>query len=225
MGGSIKQAFSNPVRALTAVGTFGTSELARKMGTVPKYIASLPETAANSILGTHYGETGNPSIGGSGPFTVDPAQIEANRAAILGEGNKQYADTLKGIDEAGASAQQYAGQTLDRMLPGIYEDLNSRKLLNSSALPVEIGRQASNLAQDVAAQQAQAKLAALSGRQGFESQALQRGLSMEDFITNANVAKTLGSQLSPQVNNGKANTGALLQGAGALAGGVKGLLK
>lgn len=221
VGKAVKSVIKNPARAVAAGITGGLSEGFQQ----DPYGTPLPfrnplNVGLNAAL--HIGEDGNPI---PGPFVLNPAQVEANRAAILGEGQKQYNETLAGIDEAGTAAQKYAGQTLNRMLPGIYEDLNSKNLLNSSALPQEIGRKASELAEDVAAQQAQARLGALSGRQGFQSQALQRGLSLEDFVTNANVAKTLGAQMAPQVNNGKGNTGAILQGAGSLASGIGKLLK
>lgn len=220
MGGvakTVKNTFSNPVRGLTAVGTFGTSELARKMGPIPKRLAGMPESIANALLGTKYGNTGTPDVGGSGPFTLDEGQMAANKAAIEGEGQRQYDQSLAAIDENGRAQQEFASQTFSRMLPGIQEDLNAKNLLNSTALQQEIGRQGSDLANQVASQVAQQKLAALGGKQGFQSQALGRGLSLEDFITSSNVAKTIGAQNAPQFNNGKANAGTVMQGVGALA--------
>lgn len=217
MGGSVKKAFSNPVRGLTAIGTFGTSELARKFGPVPKQLAGLPESAANALMGTHYGESGTPDIGGGGPFQLDRGQMDANQAAITGLGNQQYTDTLSAIDTNAEAQQRYAGQTIDRMLPGIYEDLNARHLLDSTALPTEIARQANNSAQDIASQVATAKLGALQGRQGFETGALQRGMSLEDFINQSNVAKSIGATMAPVQPNGKQNFGTVAQGLGALA--------
>lgn len=215
---AIKGIIKNPVQGL--MGAAGGSLLGSATALGPLATLGGASYGANS-----YSPTGpdNPYV--PGPFSLDPAQLDADRTAITNLGQTQYRDTLEGIDTAGKAAQDYAGQTLQRMLPGIEEDLNSKHLLNSSALPQELGRQASSLAQDVAAQQAQAKLAALNPLQANQQQSLQRGLSLEDFITNANVAKTLGAQMAPQVNNGKANTGALLQGAGSLATGAKGLLK
>src|SRR5438477_10783270 len=128
MGGAaktVKNAFSNPIRGLTAVGTFGTSELARRMGPIPKMLASLPESAANSILGTHYGQTGTPDIGGGGPFNIDQGQLTADQAAITGLGTKQYNETLGAISDQGDAAQKYAAQTFQRMLPAMAEDYNA----------------------------------------------------------------------------------------------------
>lgn len=221
MGGAVKQAFSNPIRGLTAIGTFGTSELARRAGPIASSLAKLPESASDAILGTHYGQTGSPDIGGGGPFQLDVGQSTADQAAINQLGSKQYADTLAGIDTNAAAQQEYAGQTINRMLPGIYEDLNSRHLLNSSALPTEIARQATNSAQDIASQVAQAKMGALSGRQGFESSALNRGMTLEDFVNSANVSKSIGASFAPIQPNGKQNFGTVASGVGSLASAAK----
>jgi hypothetical protein len=65
MGKSIKQTFSNPIRGLTAVSTFGGSELARR-SKIPglNQLARLPETASDSILGTRYGRQGAQDLQG-----------------------------------------------------------------------------------------------------------------------------------------------------------------
>jgi hypothetical protein len=239
MGGSVKKAFSNPIRGLTAIGTFGTSELARKLGPVPKYVASLPEHVTNSLIGTHYGNTGTADIGGGGPFNLDVNQLNANQAAINEMGKKQYGDTMDFINQdqgdrvtarqklADALTQQ-AASSFKFNLPGIEEDLNARHLLNGSGLGQEIGRQQGQIAADIANQVgvegakdidlgSQQRAAALTGRQGFETGALQRGFSLEDFVNQANVAKTIGAQMAPQVGNGKGTAVAGL-GAGAAAG-------
>jgi hypothetical protein len=221
MGGvanTFKKVVSNPIRSAADVVSGGLYEVARK---------NLPNNPLTQLDNRVAGSLGlnEPNSSTSYPFALDPNQVAANQAAINSLGQKQYEQTIAGIDTAGQEAQKYAGETLNRMIPDIEEKLNSQKLLNSTALQQEIGRQASNYSQDVASQQAQARLAALQPLQGFQSQALQRGLSLEDFITNANVAKTLGAQLAPQVNNGKANTGALLQGVGTALPAAKAVLK
>lgn len=203
MGGSVGKAINptNIGRGLAAAASFGTSELLQKK---PFGVINNP-----TGLGIFGKSNTNPSI--AGPFSLDPNQLAADQSNIENLGNKQYADTLAGIDANAAAQQDYAGQTVNRMLPGIYEDLNSRHLLNSSALQTEIARQATSSAQDIASQVANAKLNALQGRQGFETGALQRGFSLEDFVNQANVAKTIGAQMAPQVGNGK---GTAIQGLG-----------
>lgn len=221
MGGvakTVKNAFSNPIRAATAVGTMGTSELLRNSNLpIASALARSPETASNALLGTHYGQTGTPDIGGGGPFQVDQAQLAADKAAITGLGKSQYDESLAGIDTAGKAAQDYAAETFKKMLPNTAEDYNAGHLLNSTGYQAEAARQASSLANEVANQVAQQKLQALSGRQGFDTSALQRGMSLEDFTNQANVAKTIGAQMAPQPPSGKSQTGSVLQGVGALA--------
>lgn len=226
MGGAAKTVG----RIGSGVFTLGGSELARNnLGRkspisqalqLPGTILTGGMAGKDNMPSVFMGQDQNPYIGG--PFSLDPVQMANDQANINNLGTKQYNETLGAIDQAGGAAQTYAKQSLDRMLPGIYEDLNARKLLNSTALEHEVSTAANNYAQDVANQVAQQKLGALTAKQGYESGALQRGLSLEDFINQANVAKTIGAQMAPQVNNGKAGTGAVLQGAGSVIGGLKG---
>lgn len=153
----------------------------------------------------------------SDPFTFDPQQASADQQGIMALGNQQYDDTLAAIDKNSAAQQDYAGQTVNKMLPGIEENLNSQHLLNSSALPQEIARQATYYGQDLASQRASAIQNALVGKQGFQTGAVQRGLSLEDFANQAKVAKAIGATVAPQVGNGKGTAVAGL-GAGASAG-------
>jgi len=206
-----RAAAGNPIarRAGAAALTGGLSEVLQQNP------YGIPLT--NPLPGLYKHGGGGNSSGVSGPFSVDPAQSAYDQEAIRTLGEKQYKDTLGAIDNNSSAQQDYAAQTLKRMTPDIEEGLNSQHLLNSSALHQELGRQASNLAQDVASQRANAIQSALTGKQGFETGALQRGLSLEDFVNQANVAKSIGAQMAPQVSNGKGNAVAGL-GAGATAG-------
>lgn len=242
MGGvadTVKNAFSNPVRGLTAVGTFGTSELARKMGSLPSALARFPETATNKILGTSFGDTGTPGIGGSGPFSLDPAQLAANQAAIAAEGQKQYGQSQEFITSDMAAREAARGklaqllsksrdQAFSTALPGIAEDANAGGVYTGTGFSDSLAREKANLEAQVQNQLAQSALgdvdvesrqraSALSGLQGYQQAGLGRGLSLEDFINSANVAKTIGAQTAPQVNNAKGQTGTLLSGVGATA--------
>lgn len=195
-------------RGLGAVATGGISEFTKKN----PFGAPINNPLARAFGN---GDTTNPYV--SGPFSLDPNQFAADRGAINDLGQKQYDDTLSAIDKNSAAQQDYAAQTLKRMTPDIEEGLNAQHLLNSSALPQELARQASNLSQDVASQRANAIQQALTGKQGFETGALQRGLSLEDFINQANVSKSIGAQMAPQAPSGKAQAGSVMQGVGALA--------
>lgn len=225
MGGPAKNIVNTAGRIGSGVFTLGGSEIARNnLG------SNNPLTQALNIPGTvltggAYGPKGMPSLFGggnpnpyvSGPFTLDPNQVANDTNAINQQGQSQYEKTIGSIDTNSAAQQEYAKQTLAKMTPGIEEDLNARHLLNSSALPQELGRQASYLANDVASQAAQQKQAALTGLQGFQTGALQRGLSLEDFINQANVSKQIGAAFTPQAPTGKQNFATGAQGVAALA--------
>lgn len=218
-------------RPLSAFSTGGISEFAqRNPFGVP----------INNPLANAFGNGDHPSSSGiSGPFSLDPAQFEGDRAAISDLGKRQFDDTTGFINQdqtdratarqklADALTQQ-AASSFKLNLPGIEEDLNARHLLNGSGLGQEIGRQQGQIASDIVNQvgiqgaqdidlASQQRSSALTGRQGFETGALQRGLSLEDFINQANVAKSIGAQMAPQVSNGKGTAVAGL-GAGAAAG-------
>lgn len=124
-------------------------------------------------------------------------------------------------------------------MAGTLEDLNARHLANGSGVGQEFARQQGNIATNIAneigsagardyttaSNQRAAALQNLLGSQGTAlattqgggTNALSRGLSLEDFINSANVAKTIGAQAAPQVGNGKGQTGTLLSGIGATA--------
>lgn len=213
MGGSITK---NIKRGAVAGVTGGLSEFMRKdpFGGIrnPVGAASLYRSLGGKALGDE-----NLPQAISGPFNLDMAQFDSDRSAINSLGEKQYADTLSAIDSNAEAQQKYAGQTIDRMLPDIYEDMNSRHLLQSTALPTEIARQVNSSAQDIASQRSNAIQQALVGKQGFETGALQRGLSLEDFVNQANVSKSIGAAFAPQAPTGKQNFGTVAQGVGALS--------
>lgn len=146
-------------------------------------------------------------ISGSGtasdPFVLDPAQSAADQAAITAEGDKQYQQTMTQLPQDVTNA-------INQSLPGLEETLNSQHLLNGTALPQELARQSSYFTQNLA-------VPALQNRQSFQTGALQRGLSLEDFTNQANVAKSIGASVAPQVGNGKGTAVSGL-GAGASAG-------
>lgn len=182
-------------RALGAATTFGGSEFAKSN----PFGVPINNPLA-SVFGNGPGST-NPYV--SGPFSLDPNQVSADQSSITGLGKQQYDQTLSQIpsEVAGAIQQQN---------PQIMESLNSQGLLNSSAYPQEIARQQSYLTQNLA-------LPAMQALQGTQTAGLQRGLSLEDFINQANVAKTIGAQMAPQAPSSKAQAGTFMQGVGALA--------
>lgn len=159
--------------------------------------------------------TNNPYV--QGPFGLDPAQMAKDKADITGLGNKQYSDTLGAIDTNTAAQTQHAKDMFGQMLPNIAENSQAAHLYDSTGYGQEVARQQSGIASQVASDAAQQKMQALTGRQGFETGALQRGQSLEDFINQANVAKSLGAQMAPPPPSGKQNFGTVAQGVGALS--------
>jgi len=150
-----------------------------------------------------FGGPGNTNPSVPGPFSLDPNQTAADTSAITGLGKSQYQQTMNQVPTDVANAIQQEN-------PQIMEQLNSGGLLNSSAYPQEIARQQSYLTQNLA-------LPAMQSLQGTQTAGLQRGLSMEDFINQANVAKTIGAQMAPQPPSSKAQAGTAMQGVGAIA--------
>jgi hypothetical protein len=144
---------------------------------------------------------------------LDQAQLQADLAAINSEGQKQYDETLAGIKDYGVSQNQRAKELFGSMLPDIAENSQAAHLYDSTGYGQEVARQQSQIASQIAADEAGKRYSALGGKQNFNTSALQRGLSLEDFINQANVAKTIGAQMAPQPASGKSS---------ALSGGVAG---
>lgn len=152
-----------------------------------------------------------------GPFTLDPMQLTADQQNITDLGNKQYADTLSGINANTSAQTDAASKFFQQSLPDIAENAQAAHLYDSTGYGQEVARQQAALANQVGSEASQEKLSALQGLQGFQTGALQRGQSLEDFINQANVAKTIGAQMAPQPPSGKQNFGTVAQGVGALA--------
>lgn len=201
-------------------------------------------TGVNNPLASIYGQNSGASSPNSsipGPFTLDQAQFDADRAAINAEGQKQYQQSLDFINSDAPTReaargkladilQGHARDTFARTLPDIAENSQAAKLYDSTGYGQEVARQQAALGQDITAQlgqqgiqdiygQSDQRRQALTGLQGYQQAALGRGLSLEDFISQANVAKTIGAQTVPQVSGGKGNAvSGIAAGAGAGSG-------
>ncbi len=150
-------------------------------------------------------------------FNFDPNQSVNDQAAINALGKSQYGDTLQGITDIGTANTQRAKDLFGEMLPDIAENSQTAHLYDSTGYGQEVARQQAEIASQVASGEAQQKQAALSGLQGFQTGALQRGMGLEDFINQANVAKAIGAQSVPQAPSSKA-TGMSGAASGAAAG-------
>lgn len=220
---------SNPVSAVTRglgdVATFGTNELAgNPIGNgTNKLLGGTGGLGTGSIYGSMFGGTNNPYV--SGPFSLDPNQVSGDQSVINNLGStqqnqinqlaqQQYDQTTKQIPTTVANEIQQEN-------PAIMESLNSGGLLTSSAYPQEIARQQSILTQglEMPAIQGlqQAQQGGLGVAQSAGTAAAQRGMSLEDFINQANVSKTIGASMAPAAPSSKAQAGTTMQGVGALA--------
>lgn len=211
MGGTVKK-LTSPIGDISSgLLTGGLSQVAKKNLSSSNFLnqsLNLGGTISDKINGK-INSTLFPdkNLNGSGtasdPFYLDPNQMASDLKAINDTGEKQYQETIN-------AAPQVVSNTLAQVLPNIAEDYNAGHVLNSSAYPQEVARQASNLTKNLV-------LPAIQARQGYQTGALQRGLSLEDFVNQANVAKQIGAQFAPQVGNGKGTSVAGL-GSGAAAG-------
>lgn len=202
-------------RPLSAFGSGGLSEFTQKN--------PFGVPINNPISGVFGNNKTNPYI--SGPFALDPNQLTADQTNISNLGDKQYTDTLAGIDANTATQAKTAADFFKNSLPGIAENAQAAKLFDSTGYGQEVARQQSLLASQVASGDADKRLAALTGRQGFETGALQRGQSLEDFINSANVAKSIGASIAPQPPSAKQNFGTTASGIGALLPVAKAIAK
>lgn len=225
MGGTVKKVGGTIGQGLGDVFTLGLDRVGGS-GNPLKAVGSDVGSALTLGSGGHpimnpltgqplYSGASNPYI--AGPFTLDPNQMSGDQAAINSEGQRQYDATLKGISDVSTANTARAKALFGQMLPDIAENSQAAHLYDSTGYGQEVARQQSNIASEVANQEAQQKLQALSGLQGFQTGALQRGLSLEDFINQANVAKTIGAQMAPQPPSGKAQFGTVASGIGALS--------
>lgn len=218
MGGSSGKIISPIARGLGDIATFGGNELfGNPIGnSTSSLLGGGGGPGTGSIYGKFFGSgPSNPYV--SGPFSLDPFQYSKDKADITDLGNKQYSDTLSAIDTNSAAQTQRAKDLFAQTLPDIAENAQAAHLYDSTGYGNEVARQQGQIASQVASDAANAKYQALQGRQGFETGALQRGQSLEDFINQANVSKTLGAAFTPQAPTGKQQFGTVAQGVGALA--------
>ncbi len=192
----------------------------------------------NPINGNPLNPFGSPSSSSSStsPFVLDPNQVAADTGAITGLGATQgAAQSALGQSQYNQTTQQIpttVANDIQQENPQIMETLNQNHMLDSSAYPQEIARQQEYLTQNLqmpALQQLQqTQTGALGTTQGAGQAGLGRQLSLEDFVNQANVAKSIGASAAPQVGNGKGQTGTLLSGLGSTAplfGAMKGIGK
>lgn len=170
-----------------------------------------------------FGQGANPYV--PGPFSLDPNQVSGDENAITSLGSKQQTDindlANQQYQQTLTQIPQTVGNQLTQEMPQIAESANANGVLTSSAYPQALAQQQSYLTQNLempAMQQLQqAQQGALGVNQSAQTAAAQRGMSLEDFIDQANVSKSIGASMAPPPPSGKAQTGTLLSGVGALS--------
>lgn len=153
------------------------------------------------------------------------------------------------LDDLAALLQKQQAGAMNDMMPGVYEDLNTRGLLRSSALGEKVGLESAKLSRQTAEQLAHQGLSdrgktidALGSIEdaylGQRNSALGRRFSLEDFDRQLAAGKALGSTGMPTVSQGSGKGSSALQGGlggatigaqvggptGAVAGGVIGAI-
>lgn len=210
MGGSAGGLVTKIGGGLTKAATLGLSDKIRYKGQSLSNLVGNPYDAFRDINSADQTAANN-------GFGFDPNQSANDQAAINAEGSKQYDQTLAGINDLGTAQTQRAKDLFSQMLPDIAENSQAQHLYDSTGYGNEVARQQSSIASQIAEQEAQQRLAALGAKQGFQTGALQRGMSLADFVNQANVAKSIGATMAPQAPNSKA-TGLSGATSGAAAG-------
>jgi len=148
-------------------------------------------------------------------------QLSGQTLVSQNEARQKYLGDLSSL------LQKQQAEQLTTELPGVYEDLNTRGLLRSSALGNELGRRQSDLAKETSNKLALQGLnyndlytSGLGNIQnsylGSRNSALQRRFSLEDLDTNIKASKDLGFALQPKQQEMPKNTAIPTAGIGAV---------
>lgn len=177
-----------------------------------------------------YNPVTNPIPGGGLTPTGSQASLDAQK--LLEEANFQRDQQLQGqtdragqrrqyLDELSGLLNQQSEREFTESLPGLYEDLNTRGLLRSSALGESMSKEKSKMAarinEQIAMQGLQDRMAGVGELGGIEDQylksrygAMNRQMSLEDFVRQTEASKLLGmatAPITPAVPSGKGSQG------------------
>lgn len=172
---------------------------------------------------------GGIDVGGAGPAQKDVDQLlkeaELQKSLSTQTAQEQADQRQQQLSNLANLLATQQAKDLKTEMPGIYEDLNTRGLLRSSALGTAAAREAAKLSaqtsttlgQQAIANTAQstADLGNIEGAyQAARNSALGRQFSIEDYLRQLEGSKQLGAIVNPVQPSGK--------GAGALKGGLGG---
>lgn len=242
---SLPNQILNPAQLPPSTGTPGTPGAGSTTGTNP----ALPSPEFNQYGGFDPNEP-----------QLNYGNVQKDIGAILNEAELQKGLSAQTLEAQNAARQKYLvdlssllqtqqAQQLTTELPGVYEDLNTRGLLRSSALGDKLSYRQAELAKETSSKLAMQGLSyndlytsGLGGIQdtylGARNSALQRKFSLQDYDTNVKASRDLGFALQPQQqqSSGKGTTalstglsgaeiGAGVNGPfGAIIGGTAGLV-
>lgn len=171
-------------------------------------------------------------IAGTGEAAADQnrlmAEAEQQKLMQLASAGQNKEERAKMLQDYAALISQQQNRILDENAPNIYEDLNTRGLLRSSelgnAFAKERGKSAAILQEQIGLQGLQDRETALGETSGINDQyyqgrygAIQRGMSLEDFVRQTKAAQLTGQALAPlpqAAPSSKGGTAAMI-GAGA----------
>lgn len=201
MAKKVKQAFSNPIRAATAVATFGTSELARRSNLpIASQLARLPETASDSLLGTRFGRQGAPDLQGfAGGQSPTELLAQTGGAPVL-------ANIAMGVDPTEALAGFFGKSTKDPSWEEFLGTLNQKDLdaINSVHGQLKTIQSNRNLRQ----QAVDKVIADFPNLTKQAAQARQQAGGEFDEVTKGYMEQALGSAASKYAAGGQLSSGA-----------------
>lgn len=189
-----------------------------------------------------------PAASQAGGLVPNNGSASADAQKLLAEAEFQRQQQMTGQTDRATQRQQYLDELAGMLnqqserqftesLPGMYEDLNTRGLLRSSALgdrmSTEKAKMAAKVQEQIAMQGLQDRMAGVGEMGGIEDQylksrygAINRQMSLEDFVRQTEASKLLGmatAPITPAVPSGKGSAG--LQTGLGVASGVAGLFR
>ncbi len=221
-GASVPPMAPNPgVTAAPPVANGSTPSMVAPLNTADG-TPSAPQTIHTSNGGLALGN----SVAGTDEGKL-LAEAELQKQLAGQTNDAQAASRAKLLEDLSTTLQKQQAGAMNDMMPGVYEDLNSRGLLRSSALGEKVGLEASKLSRQTSEQLALQGITD-SGKTvdnmgtiedaylGARGTALQRRFSLEDFDRQVAAGKELGANALPQISQSSG------KGAGALQGGLGG---
>lgn len=178
-----------------------------------KYQTALREELAGSILPGDASQEERQALLGQIPNNID---INSDRGRIELEALRQKYQLKSQLGSLNNLLTKESDRQFDLSRPGLYEDLNARGLLDSSALGESLAREKGNLESQRQFALGQAEIGGLDAIRQMQTGGLQRQFSLQDFDSQSALAREIAAMQS----QGQSQGGNGLAGAfsGALGG-------